>query len=170
MANLLTFYRAASLTGMVAGLALLAGCATAPPRPAAPVEPPAAEVIAPISPGERIAQGALALVGRPYHYGGAGPDSFDCSGLVQFVHRGIGVETPRTTIDQYRAARPVDQNRLAAGDLLFFKLDGVRVSHVAIYVGDGRIVHAPQTGRTVEMRRLEETTLATRLAGVGQLW
>lgn len=140
---------------------LLAGCSTAPQREAS-TETSAL--------GEEIARNALSLLGRPYRYGGSDPAGFDCSGLVRFVHGQSHIEVPRTAAEQYRSARSVRLADLAAGDLLFFRIDSPGVSHVAIYIGDGRFVHAPQTGRPVELRMLDDGFYRSRLAGAGRLF
>jgi len=122
-------------------------------------------------PGGGIAASALAQLGRPYRYGGNGPESFDCSGLVRFAHAAHGITVPRTTAEQFRAARPVPVTQLQAGDVLFFRLDNdAKVSHVAIYTGDGRFVHAPQSGRSVESRQLDDPWYRRRLTGAGRLY
>lgn len=141
---------------------LLSACASGPrhlpvPQAAAPL-------------GERIAATARAQLGRPYRFGGQGPDAFDCSGLVLFSHAAHGLAVPRTTTDQYRAAAPVPEPQLLAGDLLFFRFDsGDKVDHVAIYLGDGRFVHAPQSGRPVELRRLDDPGYRRSLVAAGRL-
>lgn len=89
---------------------------------------------------------------------------------MYFVHAARGITTPRTTLEQYRAARPVPVQDLVAGDLLFFRIEGPGVSHVAIYTGDGRFVHAPQTGRPVELRPLNDPYFLPRLLGAGRLY
>ena len=96
---------------------------------------------------------AIGLVGTPYKWGGNTPDSgFDCSGLVNFVFREMGhIKLPRTARDI--AALPVPKvrdNHLAPADLLFFGT-AQSVSHVGIYVGQGRFVHAPNSGGTVRL-------------------
>ena len=117
---------------------------------------------------------ALSLLGAPYKWGGAGPKTFDCSGLVQYVHEQIGIVAPRTAAEQYSAAKPVALSSLAPGDLLFFRTKGkgkgALISHVAIYAGEGRFVHAPQTGRPVELRMLDDEFYRPRLAGAGRLF
>jgi len=100
---------------------------------------------------------ALGLVGTPYRYGGNTPDSgFDCSGLVSYVYRDmLDLRLPRTSGDLARVQGPrIDLDRLAPADLVFF---GTRdnVSHVGIYVGEGRFVHAPSTGGTVRLDYLD---------------
>jgi murein DD-endopeptidase len=143
-------------------LAMLTACASGPRR--TPGLPDAATL------GERIAATALAQLGKPYRYGGNGPAAFDCSGLVRFAHAAHGIAVPRTTGDQFGAATPVPEQQLAAGDLLFFRFEaGPKVTHVAIYMGEGRFVHAPQGGRNVERGRLADPWFRQRLAGTGRL-
>ena len=107
---------------------------------------------------EDVLFSALGLVGTPYRYGGNTPDSgFDCSGLIGYVYRGAaGVALPRTTVEMSRMrSANVGRDALQAGDLLFFATDGGRrVSHAAIYVGEGRFVHAPSSGGTVRLDSL----------------
>jgi len=113
---------------------------------------------------------AISLLGAPYKFGGAGPATFDCSGLVRFVHWEIGIDVPRTAAEQFSAAKPVALASLAPGDLLFFRIDGKRISHVAIYAGEGRFIHAPQKGRPVEFRSIDDRFYRSRLAGAGRMF
>jgi hypothetical protein len=85
---------------------------------------------------------AVRLIGRPYVWGAEGPNSFDCSGLMQYVHQKVGVELPRRAIDQSRIGAAT--TRLQRGDLLFFSTDARRslVTHVGVYEGDGRMIDA----------------------------
>jgi len=105
----------------------------------------------------RVLQSALTLLGTPYRWGGNSPDSgFDCSGLVRYVFRTtLGIELPRVSREMASTGRPInDRAALAAGDLVFFGRKG-KVDHVGIYLGDGRFVHAPRTGRDVTVSSLE---------------
>ncbi|WP_344977688.1 C40 family peptidase [Streptosporangium fragile] len=92
---------------------------------------------------------AFAQVGKPYQYGGTGPGGWDCSGLVQAAWRSGGVSLPRTTWEQWSwgAGRKVSLNDLQPGDLIFSE----GLGHVSLYAGDGKIVHAPQTGDVVKV-------------------
>ena len=101
---------------------------------------------------------ALGLVGTPYRYGGASPEGgFDCSGLVQFVYRdSAGLRLPRSTHELVAMDAPrVEADELEPGDLVFFAPGGGTASHIGIYVGEGRFVHAPSSGGTVRIDRLD---------------
>ncbi len=100
---------------------------------------------------------AISLVGTPYRYGGTQPDTgFDCSGLIGFVfNEAAGLRLPRTTRELIDIeAKAIDHNDLQAGDLIYFNSRGGRVSHIGIYVGEGRFVHAPSTGGVVRIDKL----------------
>lgn len=129
---------------------LLAGCGSVPPArsPALPA------LTAQQSSG--IAIHALGLVGTPYRWGGNTPESgFDCSGLIGYVYRSqAGVAPPRTVAQLAGFGQPVDADALRTGDLLIF--GGASPSHAGIYVGEGRFVHAPSSGGTVRLNRLDD--------------
>lgn len=133
----------------------------------APIRTPAREISAQrkwqtMPPADPVAANAvlmraISLVGTPYRYGGNTPESgFDCSGLVNYVYRDmLDLRLPRTSRELAAWQGPrIDENRLTAADLVFFGSDG-DVSHVGIYVGEGRFVHAPRTGGTVRLDRLD---------------
>ena len=121
----------------------------------------------PVSKGEHAATVALEQVGAPYRYGGATPDGFDCSGLVQFSYSRIGVVVPRTTSQLWKASRTVDASERRAGDILFFNIEG-KMSHVGMYLGKNRFVHAPQSGRTVSVATLDAPFYKAALIRVGR--
>jgi cell wall-associated NlpC family hydrolase len=168
--------RHGSLLPVLASLALaLLATGCAPFRPGMP-SGPAADGQSSVSQqgvGAVIAQQGLAQVGKPYRYGGADPVSgFDCSGLVSYAHSREGISVPRTAAAQFAAARKVDADLLQPGDLVFFRLDpgSGTVTHVGIYIGRGRFVHAPQTGRSVGEAGLDEPYYRARFAGAGRLY
>jgi cell wall-associated NlpC family hydrolase len=146
--------------------ATLAACTSAPVRPPEPPPPVVTTAPQPDGPGARVASLATRFVGTPYRYGGASPDAgFDCSGLVWYVHRELGVSVPRTAADQRARANPVRRDDLRPGDLVFFYTPR---DHVGIYLGDGQFVHAPSTGRTVERARLDAPYFLLSFAGAGR--
>jgi len=148
------------MRGAVAGVALglvLAACAT-PPRP----KPEAALPL-----GERAALLARQLTGTPYRFGGSEPqDGFDCSGLVWYVYRSLGVTVPRSAAEQQRAATPVAYEGLMPGDLVFFHTPS---DHVGIYLGHGEFIHAPSSGRGVTSARLDSPYFLLDFAGAGRV-
>lgn len=90
---------------------------------------------------------AVSLLGTPYVYGGANPrEGLDCSGLVQFVYRQIGEDLPHNALAMSRLGAAVAEGRLHPGDLVFFDTLGRPFSHVGIYLGDGRFIHAASAG------------------------
>ena len=91
-------------------------------------------------------------LGKPYVWGAEGPNSFDCSGLIYYVYKNAaGITLPRTSSAQYSAGVAVSRSNLKAGDLIFSSTDGTgNITHVAIYVGDGQMIHAPRNGKNVE--------------------
>jgi cell wall-associated NlpC family hydrolase len=165
------YARATALFGSLL-LASLTGCT--PFRTGMPGEPlPGSSGGGPTTTsdvGQQIAATAESLLGAPYRYGGSGPDAFDCSGLVNYVHARFGVSTPRTAAQQFALARPVTRSDLQAGDLVFFRLSGSAVSHVGIYLGNGEFVHAPQTGARVRVATLDDDFFRPRFAGGGRLY
>jgi len=151
----------------------LAGCA--PFRPGLPSDPVVREQMSEATRGAGavIAREARDQIGTPYRYGGNDPRrGFDCSGLVAYVHAQEGISVPRTAAAQYAASRKVDREDLQAGDLVFFRLvPGSReVSHVGVYTGHGRFVHAPQSGRNVGEASLDDPFFRERFAGSGRLY
>lgn len=115
----------------------------------------------------RIVTLAESMLGTPYRYGGTSPRGFDCSGLVFYTHRQAGLNPPRTTLAQFRHSQPVAIKHLQPGDLLFFKLTGAKTSHVGIYIGKGKFIHAPSSGKVVSRSTLDNPYWQQHLIGAG---
>ena len=107
---------------------------------------------------------AYAQLGKPYQWGATGPDSFDCSGLAQAAWAAAGVAIPRDTYEQWAALPHISSSALQPGDLLYY--DGV--GHVAIYVGNGYIIDAPQTGLDVEKIPMDTGWYASTFVGAAR--
>jgi cell wall-associated NlpC family hydrolase len=132
---------------------VLAACGSAPPR----LKPSVKGRLAPDA-ARDVAMHALGLVGTPYRYGGNTPDGgFDCSGLIGYVYRHgmTPVLAPRTVALLSDWGDEVDRAALRTGDLVVFGARRARPTHAGIYVGEGRFVHAPSTGGTVRLDRLD---------------
>ncbi|MGE5626735.1 MAG: NlpC/P60 family protein [Solirubrobacterales bacterium] len=97
---------------------------------------------------------AYNFMGRPYQWGGNGPNSFDCSGFTTYVYAHFGISLPRTSQEQQWTGSAVSYNNLQPGDLVFF---GSPAHHVGIYVGDGCYIHAPRTGDVIKISPLNRT-------------
>lgn len=141
--------------GSLVALALVtSGCATRQP----PLHRKAAS---------EVTLQALSQVGQPYRWGGSRPgEGFDCSGLVQYVYReALGIELPRTSRAMSTRGEAVDRDSLAPGDLVFFQTTRQRNSHVGIYIGDGRFVHAPSSGSLVRVEALDKRYWTKRFNG-----
>jgi cell wall-associated NlpC family hydrolase len=112
---------------------------------------------------------AIKMKGRPYRYGGYDPSGFDCSGLVYYSFNQLGLKIPRTSYDQYKASSPVYISRMRPGDLVFFRIDGQFVSHVGIYLGDNRFIHAAGKSKHVRIDDMSTDFWQKRLVGAGSL-
>src|SRR5262249_30983355 len=151
---------------VLAACLLLAACAAPRPRP-----PPAPTVEARRTANDVLFR-AMALVGTPYRSGGNAPESgFDCSGLVGYIFRDVaGIALPRTADAISRVdALDIDRDDLASGDLVFFHGNGRNVTHVGVYVGEGRFVHAPNKGGTVRLDALDADYWRSHYAGAKRL-
>ena len=143
---------------VVFALAAAGGCASM-----ASFEPP------PDSPAAALAADvATQMIGAPYRWGGATPAGFDCSGLVFYAYDATGVRVPRTSVEQFRAAAAIPLKDARPGDLVFFR-EAWTVSHVGIWLGDGRFVHAPDEGQSVKVSNIDEDYYRVRFAGAGRI-
>jgi len=152
-------------------LAGLTACASAPsprqePRPELLTRPSVSGDTA--SRPDRGLAIARTMLGTPYRYGGANPRGFDCSGLVYYSYRKAGINVPRTTREQYRQSWHVGLDHLRPGDLIFFRISRAKPSHVGIYVGGDRFIHAPSRGKRVSYASLDDPYWRTRVIGAGR--
>jgi len=110
---------------------------------------------------------AEGFIGLPYQWGGASAEEgFDCSGLTMAVYQLNGLSLPRSSQDQYTMGAPVERAGLAKGDLVFFATKGrEKVSHVGVYVGDNRFIHAPGKGKSIRVDSLSDRYFTTRYVG-----
>ena len=156
----------AGLSGIVAAVLLATGCAGTPAKGTwenGRAGSPPGDVRGP------VVQLALSMVGVQYRYGGADPaEGFDCSGLVYYAYASNGHAVPRTSRAQFEAALKIPFAQAAEGDLLFFQ-DQESLSHVGIYLGDGRFVHAPSSGDSVRVASIDSPYYQRHLIAVGRL-
>jgi cell wall-associated NlpC family hydrolase len=144
--------------------------ARAPVQVRTPNTPPAPATRAAPEQSELLFQ-VLTSIGVDYKYGGSSHTTgFDCSGLVAHVYReGYGIALPRNTYGQSQAGRPVSAEELQPGDLVFYNTLNKPFSHVGIYLGDGRFIHAPRTGTAVRIENLKNTYWSRRWNGARRI-
>ncbi len=142
------FSRTAVLAVLVALLAgVFSGCAHTPV---------AKETGYDQSLGDKAAETALTMIGRPYKFRGDTPSGFDCSGLVRYSYLTAGMDLPHGTRALLKVTRSVGRSNARKGDLLFFDQSGKKYSHVGIYIGSDEFVHAPATGGVVRRERMTD--------------
>jgi cell wall-associated NlpC family hydrolase len=143
-------------------------------RPAFADDDPALDVLAVQAPqvavevvNHRLIDDAMSHLGVRYRYGGSTPQTgFDCSGLVRWVFdQSVGVVLPRRAIEIAQLGAKIDMDDLKPGDLVFFNTLRKTFSHVGIYLGDGRFVHAPSRGGKVRVEELDDNYWRTRFTG-----
>lgn len=139
-------------------MAALAACGSSPPSANSSAR----------SPGERAAAVALDQVGIRYRYGGSGPQGFDCSGLVHYAYLHAGKPVPRTTTQLWQYTDSVSRSDLRRGDLVFFAIDG-KMQHVGMYIGNEQFVHAPSSGKRVQVASLDWEFYSDALLRGGRL-
>ena len=119
------------------------------------------------NPRKLLTDFSLTLRDIRYRHGGLDPATgFDCSGFVRYVFRhSLGQDLPHSSASQYRLGAAVARSAMQVGDLVFFRTHGKRISHVGIYLGDGRFIHSPSSGKRVSISSLDERYWAKRFAG-----
>ena len=127
----------------LAVLAALAGCSSTPDFPERTTVRASNDTAA------KALDYAKEMLGKPYKYAGDTPEGFDCSGLVKYSYGRAGIAMPRDTQSQRRMSMLVSEHAMREGDLLFFDQEGKKTSHVGMYLGKGRFIHAPSSGGKV---------------------
>jgi cell wall-associated NlpC family hydrolase len=112
---------------------------------------------------------AMQQLGVPYRYGGKDPSGFDCSGLVYYSYRQTGRSIPRNTTGQLSYSKKIHRAEMRPGDLVFFRISKNKVSHVGIYIGGNRFVHAPSRGKRVQVSYLDNSYWQTRFITAGRI-
>ncbi|MBL0387712.1 C40 family peptidase [Tumebacillus sp. ITR2] len=115
--------------------------------------------------GKRVADSAAHFVGTPYVWGGTGPQGFDCSGFTQYILKQNGIEVPRNSYDQYHVGRVITRQELQPGDLVFFTTYAPGPSHLGIYVGEGKFIHALNQQKGVTTSKLDTDYYNARFVG-----
>ena len=142
-------------------LVVLAACTSAPPAPEKPSLPAQNEYS---ERGQEVAIFALGLIDTGYRFGGKNPEAgLDCSGMVSYIYsKSVGVKLLGSARDMARKGRSIERARLRPGDLVFFNTRNTPFSHVGIYIGDDRFVHAPSTNGRVRIDPLSASYYAKR--------
>ncbi|MER2543459.1 MAG: C40 family peptidase [Candidatus Accumulibacter phosphatis] len=143
---------------------LLAACASKPPAPQAPPQQPPARPLASSPKGNDVVIFALSLLDTGYRFGGKNPEAgLDCSGMVSYIYgRAAGLRVSGSAADIARSGRPVERAGLRPGDLVFFNTRNAAFSHVGVYIGDDRFIHAPSSRGRVRIDQLGTRYFAQR--------
>ncbi|EEG08801.1 C40 family peptidase [Pseudogulbenkiania ferrooxidans] len=157
--------------------AALAACSSAPPRKTAGSRPrpPASPTLSGLTAdgaGREILMYTLGLLDLDYRFGGSNPEAgLDCSGLVSYIYQNaVGVKLPHNAAQIASVARPIEAGRMQVGDLVFFNTMNRPFSHMGIYIGDGKFVHAPRSNSTIRVERLDNRYFAARFEGARTLF
>lgn len=159
--------------------AFLSACSSAPPaRPAAPLQPALTPPPAPAvplaesrpappapHPGKEVVMYALGLMEIDYRFGGRNPQQgLDCSGMVSYIYENAaGLKLPHNASQMARLGKPIETSRLSPGDLVFFNTNGKKFSHVGIFLGDDRFIHAPSSNGKIKISSFRSGYYAKRM-------
>lgn len=159
---------------LAATLGLTSGCSMVSERPSEAPKDKSALLLPDKPSASRAAADALQVAlkqrGVDYRPGGDNPNQgFDCSGLVNFAYNTVGVRLPRDSRSMYSVTTRVQTSDLRPGDLVFFRQRSSTISHVGLYVGSGQFIHAPSSGKDVEITSLSDAYWKKRYAGAGRV-
>ena len=149
-----------SSTIMVALIALMIGCSSAPSRRA--VDLPSVSAISPLQ--KKVVAAAKKRLGVPYCYGGTN-NCMDCSGLIVTIYQDIGIALPRTSSQQFSIGKQIEPHKATVGDLIFFRNKDGNINHVGLYVGDNKLLHA-SSSKGVIVQTLSDSYLTKAFAGI----
>lgn len=123
------------------------------------------------APAQDLLLSAMSLIGVKYKWGGNTPESgLDCSGFIRYVFQNtLNIALPRTALGMSRTGDTIDKSELKPGDLVFFNTLKRQFSHVGIYLGDNRFIHAPRTGRNIEVANMEDKYWTSRFNGARRM-
>ncbi|UXY17077.1 C40 family peptidase [Chitiniphilus purpureus] len=153
---------------LLSAVLLIAACSAPPKRAGKTTAPPGiSRIIVDSAQRQEVLLYALGLLDVGYQFGGKNPEAgLDCSGMVSFIYRNAaGVSLPHNAAQIAQIARPIDRRQLDAGDLVFFNTLGRPYSHVGVYIGDGKFVHAPSSGGKIKVESLDKPYFAQRFEG-----
>lgn len=138
-------------------------------QPTASKPPTTADASAVADGQPAVVRRALGYLGTRYRYGASGARGFDCSGFTSYIYRQHGISLPHNSAAQYRVGKPVSRSELRPGDLVFFRTRGSRISHVGIYIGNGKFVHASSARGRVRVDTLTSGYYHQRYVGARRI-
>ena len=120
--------------------------------------------------GAKLVEEAKKHLGKKYVWGATGPNTFDCSGLTQYCHKKLGINIPRTSLEQSKSGKLVSKSNLQVGDLIFWKTTSAPVGHVGMYIGNNQFIHAPNSRSVVKIDNLNNSYYANKYVNARRYW